>query len=60
MVDKLRYSRFGFNMPEKAQSIMTSGLADTGAQQMVISSALALNLGVKEDKMIPTRVNIKQ
>ena len=37
---------------------MVDGLADTGAQMMVISSTLAQRLGVKVSEMIPTSMNI--
>ena len=47
VVDKSGYSGFGLSIPKKVQLVVTNGLADTGAQMTVISSALELNLGVK-------------
>ena len=58
VVDKPSYKRFGHSIPESVHLVMMDGLADTGAQMIVISSGMAQRLGVRISEMMPISMNI--
>ena len=59
MVDKTGYVGFGVSVPENVRSIETNKVATIWAQMMLMSPALALELGVKENEMLLTEVTIR-
>ena len=48
----------GFPAPAEVQVVVVCGVADTGAQMTVMSPDLVRRIGVRDDEMIPIKMNI--
>ena len=57
-VDRSGYTSLGFQKPNKICSCVESGLADTGAQVVMIGPDLDTKLGIRREEMMGSSKNI--
>ena len=59
-MDRSGYTSLGFQKPNRIHTCVGSGLADTGAQVMMIGPDLATKLGIRREEMMGSSMDIKE